>query len=288
MTDKDNSLKTLHQQFLDTLKAKNRSISTILAYGKDVDQSIEFLAKQKVTTVDGVTPDLLAVFQKQLFREKYSAKSISRKTNSLKSFFRHLVTQKVIAKSPADELTHPKYENLPPRILTKLEYRSLRDAARHDTRMRAVIELLLQTGIRIGELARLELENIREDQLYISPYQSHGERIVPLNKAARTAIDDYIAIRPKTANKALFITKTGNPLLVRNIRTAINRYFRIAGIKEAKVNDLRHTWIAYQLEAGASPLLVSKLAGHKRMATTERYLELIKKDSPEKIKIKEL
>ena len=87
MTDKDNSLKTLHQQFLDTLKAKNRSISTILAYGKDVDQSIEFLAKQKVTTVDGVTPDLLAVFQKQLFREKYSAKSISRKTNSLKSFF---------------------------------------------------------------------------------------------------------------------------------------------------------------------------------------------------------
>jgi len=84
-----------------------------------------------------------------------------------------------------------------------------------------------------------------------------------------------LEIRPKTANKALFITKTGRPLLVRNIRTAIDRYYRRAGIAGAKVNDLRHTWVAHHLTSGASLVLISKIAGHKRLSTTERYLALI-------------
>ena len=89
--------------------------------------------------------------------------------------------------------------------------------------------------------------------------------------------------------KTLFVTKTGRPLLIRNIRTAIDRYFRLAGIKGAKVNDLRHTWVSHQLQSGMSLVMVSKLAGHKRVAATERYLQYVPARSTEdKIKLEEL
>jgi integrase/recombinase XerC/integrase/recombinase XerD len=74
----------------------------------------------------------------------------------------------------------------------------------------------------------------------------------------------------------LFITKSGKPFLIRNIRTAVERYFRLAEVKNAKVNDLRHTFVAHHLKHGVSLLLISKVLGHKRLSTTERYLEYVK------------
>jgi integrase/recombinase XerC len=114
--------------------------------------------------------------------------------------------------------------------------------------------------------------------------------MVPLNKAAKDALNNYIAIRTNNENssQALFITKTGKALLIRNIRTAIDRYFRIAGIENAKVNDLRHTFIAHHLMAGTPITTLSKLVGHKRLSTTEKYLELIKDKQGETVKLEEL
>jgi len=74
----------------------------------------------------------------------------------------------------------------------------------------------------------------------------------------------------------------------RNIRTAIDRYFRIAGIDGAKVNDLRHTFIAHHLMAGTPITTLSKLVGHKRLSTTEKYLELVKDKQTENVKLEEL
>ena len=71
-------------------------------------------------------------------------------------------------------------------------------------------------------------------------------------------------------------------------RSAIERYFTQAGIKNAKVNDLRHTWIYYQLEAGVSVATIAKLAGHKRVSTTEKYLELIGNKKDQTTKLEEL
>ena len=86
----------------------------------------------------------------------------------------------------------------------------------------------------------------------------------------------YLEERPKNAkSNYLFITRTGKPLLVRNIRATLKRYFGIAGIKNVTVNSLRHTFIAHHLKRGASLVLISKVVGHKRLSTTEKYLEHI-------------
>lgn len=281
-------------QFIKDLRDKNRSEATIIAYGKDIEQLIEYMNKLGRVTADQVLKDDIEGFMQSLREKGFTNKSISRKTNSTKTFFKFLKSEGQIQDDPASLVAHPKFDVKPPRILSRLEYRALRDACRHDKRTSAIVEVLLQTGIRIGELAQLKLKHVSlnndENPGTITVPQGHNResREIPLNRAAQEALREYLAARTNTSNEALYVTKTGNPLLVRNIRTSIDRYFRLAGIDHAKVNDLRHTFIAHHLKKGTSLVVVSKLAGHKRLATTEKYLQYIERDSSEKVDLEEL
>ena len=289
-------LEEAHSEFVNHLKGKKRASATVLAYGKDIEQLIKYLAEElKKAQVHEVKAEDIRTFLSKIEKTGYTQKSISRKLNSTKTFFRYLKVQEYITDDPASLVDHPKFETKPPRILSPIEYRALRDAARDDARIAAIIEILLQTGIRIGELADLRIddiyfsENAKEGTLFVRAMENRSERTVPMNKAAESALKKYIEVRPKTTNKALFVTKTGKPLLVRNIRTAIDRFYRKAGISKAKVNDLRHTWVAHHLQSGASLVLISKIAGHKRLSTTERYLPLVEiPKGEEKLKLEQL
>ncbi len=291
--DTEPQLSAYHAQFLQDLQAKGRAGATVVAYGKDIEQFVAFLATrlQKVTISSVESADIEG-YKTQLASENYTDKSIYRKINSIKSFFRFLRGLGIIAENPANTVSHPKYDLADPRVLTKLEYRALRDACRADKRISTIVEVLLQTGMRISELANLEVEDVDLDTqtITVRPQESHGQRQIPLNNAAVSAIKEYLEIRPKTRQKALFVTKTCRPFLVRNIRTAIDRYFRLAGIKDAKVNDLRHTFIVQQLAAGTPLVYVSQLVGHKRITTTEKYLKLLQNnaDFQTQMKVEEL
>lgn len=274
-------------KFVNNLAAKKRANATILAYKKDVAQLIEFLTKEGKTSFSQVSTDDLKNFLKRL-SSKFTPKTISRKINAIKTFYRFLLSEKIILQDVSSPIIHPKYEDKQPRILSRLEYRALRDACREDPRTAAIVEVLLQTGIRIGEIANLRLEDIKEKSLYIKPYESREGREVPLNKAAKAALSHYLSVRPKTKETIVFITKNGKPLLVRNIRSTIDRYFKKAGVKDACVNDLRHTFIYHQLIAGAPLSLISKIVGHKRQTSTKKYLELVKGQIKEKAKLEEL
>ena len=134
----------------------------------------------------------------------------------------------------------------------------------------------------------MSLDDIDTDKIVVRAYESHPQRQVPLNQAAGAALAGYLKARPKTKAKAVFVTKTGRAFLIRNIRTAIDRYFKIAEVKNARVNDLRHTFIAHQLEAGTPLTMVSRLVGHKRLSTTEKYLAFVKKSEAAPAKLEEL
>jgi site-specific recombinase XerD len=289
----ESNLNDIRTQFIGFLKEKSRSSSTILAYGKDIEQLVVFLKTQGMETPSQITTEALQAFMQKLAKESYTPKSISRKTNSTKTFFKYLKTSGLLTIDPALSLIHPTFETKPPRILSKMEYRALRDACRGDLRMSAIIELLLQSGIRIGELSKVTINDItlegENPTVYVRPEEGSVERTVPLTKPAVEAIQKYLEIRSKTQNITLFVTKTGRPLLVRNIRTAIDRYFKLAGVKDVKVNDLRHTWVTHQLASGLSLVIVAKLAGHKRVSTTEKYLQYVPaRTTEDKIKLEEL
>jgi len=270
-----------HVKFEKSLREKGKANATVIAYSKDIEQLVQFVGDKGKTLVAEVTTDDIDSFKSDLKQKRYTSKSVSRKINSIKSFFRYLIGEGIVDVNPAEAITHPKIDQAPPRVLARLEYRALRDACRGDARVFAIVELLLQTGMRISELAALSTEDVDLERgvLLIRAQNSREERKVPLNKAAKKSLMEYLKVRPRAKEKTVFLTKTCRPFLVRNIRTAIDRYFRLAGIKDAKVNDLRHTFIVEQLKAGTPLVYVSQLVGHKRITTTEKYLELI--ESPD-------
>lgn len=278
-------------QFDQHLRDSGKASATIIAYSKDIEQLADFVTKKAKNLVTEVTSEDIDEFKELLKKQRYTSKSISRKINSIKAYFRFLIGLELITDNPAEVIAHPKFDQSPPRILSKLEYRALRDACRGDARMSAIVELLLQTGMRISELASLQLSEVDLERniIYIKAQNSRSARKVPMNAAAKQALTDYLKIRPRAREKTVFLTKTCRPFLVRNIRTAIDRYFRLAGIKDAKVNDLRHTFIVEQLKAGTPLVYISQLVGHKRITTTEKYLKLIEApDMNPSVQIEEL
>ncbi|MCX6704552.1 MAG: tyrosine-type recombinase/integrase, partial [Candidatus Woesebacteria bacterium] len=190
--------------------------------------------------------------------------------------------ENIITSDVSASVAHPKIENTLPKFLSQMEYRALRDVVRSDIRIAAIIELILQTGLRISEVAGLKTANISKDSMKIEAYATQPERNVPVNKPAADVLSSYTAIRPKVDSPYVFISKNGKALAVRNIRASIARYVQRAELPNYSVNDLRTTFIVENLKAGVDIVLLSQVSGHKRLSTTERYLELAQITDPGK------
>lgn len=270
----EDTFKNLLPKFIAFLEEKDRSPSTVLAYRADLEQLLTFFQERgKVTTTQVLQTDIEA-FRDKLLSQKYTPKSVSRKLNAVKTFFRWMAGDGLITGNPAEDVSHPKIQSAMPKFLSPLEYRALRDVVRDDPRIAAIVELILQTGLRISEVANLKLENLKESDLQIEAYATQSERTIPLNKPAQDALTSYLETRPKTDSPFVFVSKNGKPLAVRNIRAAIDRYMQKAEIGQYSVNDLRTTFVVQNLKSGADLVLLSHVVGHKRLSTTERYLEL--------------
>ena len=268
------SIKSLLPEFIKSLEKLGRSPATILAYKSDLEQLVEFLMKKNVATPDKIKAEDLDSFRDTLLSEKYTPKSVSRKLNAVKTFFRWMVEQNYLSTDLSKSVSHPKVEASMPKFLTPLEYRALRDAVRNDPRISAMIELILQTGLRISEVANIKTADINEETTKIEGYATQPERTIPLNKPAKEAIEKYMIERPKVVSEYIFISKTGKPLAVRNIRASVDRFIQKAELPKYSVNDLRTTFIVENIKNGVDLILISQVAGHKRLSTTERYIEL--------------
>ncbi|MBI4974080.1 tyrosine-type recombinase/integrase [Candidatus Roizmanbacteria bacterium] len=280
---------SLINDFVTHLQSQGKSEFTVVAYKKDLEQFVGFLTTKEKTDIREVKKEDIDGFIEKLIADGYTKKSASRKLNSIRTFFRYLKNLLVIDQNPSLDVTHPKYTSTAPRILSKLEYHALRDFAKEDPRTYALVEILLQTGIKIGELANIHSEDLKDSMLSVRPYGKNPAREVPLNKSIKKAVADYTKIRGTNATDGhLFITRSGKPILIRNIRQIINRCFREVEIKSATVNDLRNTFIAQQLLNGTSLEYIAKIVGHKRLSSTERFLNLVKQEVVRKEKLGEL
>lgn len=276
------TMKNLLPKFIESLKSKGRSPATVLAYRSDLEQLVDFLIKKERVLAEQVRPDDLDSFRDTLLADKYTPKSVSRKLNAVKTFFRWMISENVITSDPSSSVAHPKIENALPKFLSQLEYRALRDVVRNDIRIAAIIELILQAGFRISEVANLKTAHIENGTIKIEAYATQPERTVPLNKPALEVLNMYLGIRPKADSAYVFISKNGKALAVRNIRASIARYIQRADLPSYSVNDLRTTFIVENLKAGVDLVLLSQVSGHRRLSTTERYLELAEITEPGK------
>lgn len=274
METQQKETRKLLPEFDQSLSELGRSPSTILAYKADLEQLVEYLEKNNILFVSDVKQETLINFRDYLLAQNYTPKSVSRKLNAVKTFFRWLKDQGHITNDVSKDVSHPESETSAPKFLTPMEYRSLRDVARADSRIAAIVELILQTGMRISEVANLKMKNVKKDHLIVEAYATQPKRTVPLNEAAQAALKDYLRERPQAGSEYLFVSKNGKQLAVRNIRASIDRYMEKADIPRYSVNDLRTTFIIENLRRGVDLVTISQVSGHKRLSTTERYLDL--------------
>lgn len=267
----------LIQKFIGYMKTKNKSKSTIIAYTKDLNQ----LAESDPKDLDKYTDKDIKTFINSL---DLKPKTLSRKLNSFRTFYKYLEETKVISSNPAMNVEHPKIKVSLPRVLSPMEYLALRQVSHNNNRLYTMIELMLQTGIRIGELSRLKVIDVdikkTKGYLHIEEYSTNPERTVELNAKAIEVLKEYMSsaahIRnSKSLNIPLFATRDGKHIIIRNIRSSIDRAIDKAGIKDACVNDLRNTFIVHQLENHVPMEYITEMVGHKSKTTTARYIEVL-------------
>jgi site-specific recombinase XerD len=267
------------------LTARNLAPLTRLNYRSDLKQLGHYLTEDLgLERIDQVQPRYLQGFLVTLDRRGLRGSSRRRKVATIRSLFRFLVQHGALSESPAEELLPPEREREERRVLSESEYKRLMAAVQHEVRDGAILELLLQTGIRQSECAAIALSDIQlparvsRDEGNVGSLRVHGkgrkERIVTLNYKACRALKAYLAVRPKVDEEALFLTKFEKPLGTRSIRTIVSKYLSEAGIDGASTHALRHTFATHHVRKGTKLDVVRQALGHESLATTSVYVGL--------------
>ncbi|BCX13791.1 MAG: tyrosine recombinase XerC [Candidatus Dojkabacteria bacterium] len=274
-----NTTNELVASFTSYLEKQKMSPNTIIAYKKDIEQLAETNVQKDLPQFETKDIKNALIFLKE--QKGLSPKTISRKLNSYRTFFNFLITTKKIKYNPALEVEHPKYINKKKRILKPTEYLALKEVSRQNERLFVIIETLLQTGIRIAELANLKIKDVdmSKKEITIEPYGSNEKRVIPINDKLFYVLKSYLEkhCADKDNNHPLFFTRTGQPIQIRNIRNSIDRAIAKANLKNVCVNDIRNTFIVHQLSQGVSTSYLAQIVGHKSESTTQKYLSLLSK-----------
>jgi site-specific recombinase XerD len=272
------------------LAGRNLAPLTRQAYLADLDELTAFLADQAgVQDATQVRREHLDGFLSDLDRRCLSGNYRRRKIAAIRSFFGFLEERGLLTLSPARKLIPPEREHRQPRYLSEREYKALLDACRHETRDAAIIELLLQTGMRLSELARLSLSDIDLPARISKEPDGAGsvrivgkgrrERTVTLNWKACKAIRAYLAVRPKEPDEQhLFLTKFRAGISPRSIERLVEKYLDEAAIRGASVHSLRHTFGTHSVKRGTRLKVVQDVLGHASLDTTTIYVSLARED----------
>ena len=252
-------------------------------YRDDVAAVIQYLEERcRIRSVTMVQRRHLTGFLAHCRALGHAASTRRRSVAAIRSFFSFLVQEGVVRRSPADDLLPPEREERPPRVLTEDEYTRLRNAASDHPRDAALIELALQTGLRLGEIARLRVADIvlpppsadtAVGHVRVAGRGSHA-RTVTLNARACAALRAYLDGCGSSSSPSLFLTKFEKSIGPRGIENIVTKYCETAGITGASVHALRHTMAVEMLKRGATPAVVGKALGHASPDTTGIYVDL--------------
>jgi site-specific recombinase XerD len=263
------------------LAAANKSPATITAYRTDLTQFLTFLAETNVTVAQpaDIRRDDLAEYLASLADQGRSGITRARKLAAIREFFRFLEADGLVAVNPTKGLATPKKERNGRNTLRPDEYTKLLSLAGANPRDYAILQVFLQTGIRVSELCALTLEDIDFHQRTLRITQGKGKqaRTIELEKKGIQAIRSYLAVRPNSLHRELFLNYQGAPLSDRGVRKMLDKYLKAAGITKAiSPHSLRHTFATHKAERGVSPYQLKEWLGHARLDTTAIYVHMAK------------
>lgn len=271
---------------LDLQHRRRASSHTVRAYAGDVVQFAQFL-EQRYGDLSWaqVEPAVVRAFLSELHRLALSPRSIERKIAALRAFFKYLQVQGVAKSNPAQAVGTPRRDQQLPQVLTQSDVEQLLNAPQGDDplsiRDRAALELLYATGIRVGELVQLRLQDVdfAQHTLRIAG-KGNKVRLVLFGRAAHEALSEYLAhARPELLAKGngpdegwLFLNHRGTRLTDRSVRRIVDRYLGASGSGfKPSPHSLRHSFATHLLDSGADLRTVQELLGHANLTTTQIY-----------------
>lgn len=285
--------------FLDYLHyEKNASRHTLDNYRRDLLQFEKYLSERK-TSFDSADNVIIRGFLASLYQKHLKKSSIARKLAAVRSFYRFCLQKKWVEENPARVVSTPKQDKNVPSFLSEEEAAALLDIPPGKDplllRDRAMLELLYATGVRVGELVGLNLDDIHTGERLIRVRgKGKKERLVPFGKKAENVMHEYLQNRyriheGKIDKDALFLNNRGERLSVRSVQRKVNHYLERTAVKrKISPHSLRHSFASHLLSRGADLRVIQELLGHESLSTTQKYthldlkhlLEVYKKNHP--------
>ena len=277
--------------FLDYLTfERNVSPNTVLAYRDDLESFVGFLCNDYLTLgrdqLDLAGIDHLAVrsYLAHLSRRKLSRASMARHLSAMRTFFKYLVREGIVEANPARTVATPKKEKHLPAVMQTSDVALLLEqpdtSVNLGVRDAAWLELLYASGLRIGELVGIDIDDL-ELRARLVKVRGKGskERIVPFGSKAETALRAWLAVRGELAHdveeQAVFVNYRGKRITTRSIRRLFDDYLKQASLRAGiSPHTMRHSFATHLLNAGADLRGIQELLGHASLSTTQKYTHL--------------
>jgi len=263
-----------------------RSANTVKAYGKDLDGLIEYVSTVGCTQLAEVGIFELRGWLAQQRTAGLSTATIARRATAIRTFFAWAQLTSIIDADPASGLVIPKVSKKLPHVLAqsqasdamdRVQLRADDDSAVH-IRDVAMLELLYATGIRVGELVGLDIDDIDRSRRTVRVIgKGNKQRVVPYGGGAEAALDKYLTLARSQLVKpesglAVFLGARGKRIDQRVVRTMVHEVLQsLGGAPDLSPHGLRHSAATHLLEGGADIRAVQEILGHASLATTQLY-----------------
>ena len=272
---------------------RNYSSYTIDAYSSDLVQFFRFLDLDcDVSNLDCISIDRVRAWIVYLNKNFVSARSINRKISSLKSFFNFCNREMYITINPTLKIKNLKESRKLPTVVSEKSLQDLFDTSNifkknfQGLRDRLILELLYQTGIRVGELINIKLKDYSFSKKELLVFgKRNKQRIIPLNNSMSYLLESYITSRANHFKAAdidfLFISDSCKQSYAKMIYRIVNRYLSlVSSVQKKSPHILRHAFATHLLSRGADLNAIKDLLGHSSLLSTQVYTQV----SSEKIK----
>ncbi len=269
------------------MSKKGTSSNTLTSYQRDLRQLMQYLQECDLSDWKTVSDQHMNQYFLHLKDLRKSDATISRAMSTARSFFKYMISKKLITVNPMIGIRGAKSEAKLPEVLSSEEVELL--LRQPDTlsvkglRDKAMLEVLYASGIRVSELLSLRIQDINLDVGYLMMNRhEENERIIPLYALAIQALRAYIVeargqLVTSERETALFVNTTGQPMTRQGFWKLVKGYTASAQIqKDITPKTLRHSFATHLLENGADIKMVKDMMGHSSLNSTRVYTKLLK------------
>lgn len=270
-------------RYLDFLKyERGYSPHTIKAYLKSLNELALYLQQAEVTQWQQVQNEILRRFVMVVKQAGLKPRTIQLKLSSIKGFFKFLLHRRSITTDPSELLVIPKSDKPLPKNIEVDEVVQLLNFTPEQTiefRDKAIMELFYSSGLRLSELANLNLKDVKLNQAEVLVTgKGSKQRLLPMGRQACEAIRQWIDVRiefNQADSSALFLSKLGNRISVRQIQQRLTHWAKKQGLNNTlHPHKLRHSFASHMLESSGDLRAVQELLGHANLSTTQVYTHL--------------